>query len=107
MHSSFNKACLLFAVVLVHPPAQLILDVSPIVSAQQWLIERDANERIELQGLSSLNSKLFSVHFCRHDFCVYLTLCLCLMLTSRLCFNMLLNVHALSAVLLLSYSILN
>lgn len=25
VHSSFNKACLLFAVVLVHPPAQLLL----------------------------------------------------------------------------------
>lgn len=39
--------CLLVAVVFVHPP----LDVSPIVSLQQWLIERDANERNEHRGL--------------------------------------------------------
>lgn len=83
------------------------LDVSPIVSVQQWLIERDANERIELRRLSFVNLKQFSAHFCRHDFLCVFTVRLCLRLTYFLCFNMLLNVHALCAKLLLSYSILN
>lgn len=57
------------------------------------------------RGLFFLCSKHSSVSFLQTWFLCVLTLCLCLTLTWLLCLNMLLNVHASSAVLFLSDSI--
>lgn len=88
--------CLLVAVVFVHPP----LDVSPIVSLQQWLIERDANERNEHRGLF-----FFLCHIQRASrpisadmIIVLFTPSLCLCRRISCVSNMLLSAHALSAV---------
>lgn len=56
------------------------LDVSPIVSVQQWLIERDANER-SFQGVFFLQLGLVLL-----SWLYSVTLWLCLMLTYFLCF---------------------
>lgn len=55
MHSSFNKSLLALCCSPCSPCSSAPLDVSPIVSIQQWHVERDANEQIQLQSLTFLD----------------------------------------------------
>lgn len=109
VHSSFNKACLLFAIVLVHPPAPLLLMSAPLCQFSSGLLKEMLMKESSFNAFLSQTQTLLSpfLRTCCFFLCMcVLTVCLCLMLIYILCFNMLLNVHVLCAKLLLSYSIL-
>lgn len=76
VHLPLNNACLLLAIVVVHPPALLLIWCQSPVSLEQWLIEQDAKERTELKLVYFQGFFADFFHALNVFCCLFLTCCL-------------------------------